>query len=455
MADPINPALLAALQQQQAQAAPPPAMPDASVLAAPQAPPPPPPAQVPAFAQQQAQALAADPQQVTEQKSGPVKRFLTSFLLGAGDAARAHVGLETSSQQSQREFQQGIAQQNANTTEGYRQAMTGHLQAQSDQLNALQQPFTFDKDDQSIPQQFRGATMTTAAANGLRQVFAKSQGAQSVADTKAQNALDVEALKQAGGNPKDHQITSIGGRRVMVSKRDGSIIKDLGLDTAMITGPMNANARAAAQAKYGVANVMDEDGNPTAVSRLQQLQSGAPTMTEKATQNLAGDKVGVATYLGASKLVENNLHVLRDPSQRAIIARATDAYEKDPGAFSAILNSSLQGGLSPEGAQLIGGLKQMNEFGASFKKYTGNGGAATDSLRNTIHGNQASAQNSEATNLQLIKQDRALAAQVGGILGKPGRYSVPARGGSPAASTLPATAPTGTDPFAAFGGRSR
>jgi hypothetical protein len=248
------------------------------------------------------------------------------------------------------------------------------------------------------------------------------------------------ALRGQGWQNKD-----AGGILQRVNKYTGEVQPVLDAKNRPIrsNSMLSPIVRAQAMAQYGVANVMDNAGNPTAISRLQQLQTGAPSMTEGQTMNLQGDKVGAVTYLAANKVVEDNLGVLRDPTQHAIVARTMDAMEKDPGAASQLINSAMQSGLSPEGAKLIGGLKQMNEFGAAFKKYTGNGGQATDSLRATIHGNQPNTANSEAVNRQLLEQDRNLATQVYQNLGRPGAYAPPARNSAPTPRTTNKPASSG------------
>lgn len=371
-------------------------------------------------------------------RPGKLKSFLTDFLYGAGQGLVNHAGLTTDYQKQQDAAKLGIQQQSADDLSYLRGSQADRLQQQTATLATQNAPYTFEKDDQSIPEQFRGQTMTTAAAQALKTVFAKGLNAQGIQDTKGDQALALEQLRQNGGNPKDHQIISSNGRRLMVSKRDGSLIKDLGADTAMITGPRNAVARAQANAAYGVSNVMDENGDPMAISRLTQLQTGTPTMSETQTQNLAGDKLGAATYMAANRTVHRLLPVLDDMGQRAIIARATEEVERNPGAIDSVISAATQQGLSPEGAQLIASMKQMNEFGSAFKKYTGNSGAATDSLRQVIHSNQPSTQNSKAVNERLLEQDLNLATGVMKNLGRPGRYAAPARGGStPAAPPTP------------------
>ena len=394
-------------------------------------------------------------------KPGPLKALLTNFLQGAGAGLTHAAGLPTQYEKQQNAAHLAIAQQGADDTSAYRQAQTGGLEAKATAADYANTQHTIAADDSSVLPQFRGLTTNVGAYQGLQKLSATVQGKidnttqqgqnrQDALESQGQNALQLEGMRQLGGNPRDHVVRSVNGVIGVYSKRDGSPVATLGTDTAMLT----PDVRARANAKYAAAQVMDANGNPTTVSRMTQLQTGAPTMTEKTTQTLAGDNLGTQTYLNANHAVRDNLFVLQDPQQRAIIARATEDVERNPGAIDSIINSSLQDGLSPQGAQLISAMKQMNEFGATFKKYTGNGGAATDSLRNTIHSNQPSSANSMAVNMNLLRQDEALAEGVQKNLARPTSYVVPAqsKGNTPTPKATPTPPSSSGSFFQKFGG---
>lgn len=437
----LRAAIQAALQQQTPNVAAPPV--DASPVNAPPAPVaqiatpsasnlPPTPAPAPP-----PQPTVAPP---TQQKPGIIKGLLTDFLYGGGQAALAHVGLPTDYSKQQDAAKLAIQQQGADDTTAYRQAQVGQLQAAAAQTNTKNEMVTLPNDPSYG--KFAGMPVTRAMAEAMIPIAAKNAQQTSNISAQGQNALDLEQLKQTDGNPRYNVIKSVNGEVGLYSKRGDSSkpIQQYGTDTALITGPRNAEARAHASAKYGTAQAMDDEGNPTTISRLQQLQTGTPTMNEKATQTLAGDKLGVDTYLSANKRVKDNISVLRDPKQRAIIARVTEDVERNPGAIDSVINAAIQEqGLAPAGAALITGMKQMNEFGPAFKKFTGNSGAATDSLRSTIHANQPSTANGEAVNLGLLGQDETLARGVLTVLARPSKYSVPSRS-APAAAPAPTTA---------------
>lgn len=434
-----------------------------------QAPPQAPPSPV-SQAQGQLQQIAQTPMQPVPQagpdQGSPVKRFLTNFFYGAGQGALREVGLPTDYEKQQNIIQQNQRQQQINQQAGETSSLIGLHQQQL--ANEKQQYAQTEYENQQLPvpdeiaQHFPG--QTTARRKDIGQMLqigsALNQKQPVDVDDDISDILKLPRgtqvdprmipilSKMAALNPNAWQVKDAGGKLQRVNKFTGEIQPVIQNGRTVTSNAMLSPwEHAKANAAYGVSNVMDDAGNPTAVSRLQQLQSGAPSMTEGQTMNLQGDRVGAVTYLGANKVVEDNLGVLRDTTQHAIIARTLDAMDKDPGATSQLINSAVQSGLSPEGAKLIGGLKQMNEFGASFKKYTGNGGQATDSLRATIHGNQPNTANSEAVNRQLLQQDRNLATQVLGNLQRPGAYSPKARQSTNTPAAQPAavggTAPEG------------
>jgi len=379
-----------------------------------------------------------------------VKSFLQQLVSGLGGAAYQgtqgalqRLGIPTDYEKQQNALKMGLQQQQQNSLEGLRQTQADQNSQRILGMQADLAPIQLPNDPKYGP--FAGQILPRAAAQKIAETYDKMATSKDIAQTKisgaGENALALEKLKQVGGNPRDHVLRSVNGVIGLYSKRDGSLIKPIGTDTVMIS----PDARYRAMARYGVSNVMDNEGNPTAVNRLTQLATGAPTMNEKATQTLQGDKLGATTYLAANARVEKNLPVLQDEVQRGIIARATQEVDRNPGAIDSILNSSLQEGLSPEGADLIAAMKQMNEFGATFKKYTGNNGVATDNLRTIINSNQPSTANSLATNRALLQQDRTLATQVLGNLARPGKYTVPSKSpsttGAPAAPSTPTPAP--------------
>lgn len=415
--------------------------------------------------QQQLQQLAQTPPQPVPQagpdQGSPVKRFLTNFFYGVGQGALQSAGLPTDYQKQQQTIQNNQRQQQISSQAQEASSLIGLHQQQLQNEKQSYAQNEYENQQMPIPQEvaqhFPG--QTTARRKDIGQILqigsALNQKQPIDLDDNISDILKLPRgtqvdprmvsifSKLAAVNPAAWQIKDAGGILQRVNKFSGESqpVLDQKGHTVASNATLTPQLRAYWSAKYGVANVMDNAGNPTAISRYDQLQSGAPSMTEGQTMSLAGDKVGAATYLAANKLVEQNLPVLRDTKQHAIIAQTMDAMEKDPGAAGQLLNSAMQSGLSPEGAKLIGGLKQMNEFGASFKKYTGNNGQATDSLRATIHGNQPNSANSEAVNLQLLRQDRGLATQVLGNLQRPGAYAPLARqstaapGGQPAPST--------------------
>lgn len=75
------------------------------------------------------------PANVQPSEPGPIKRGLTSFLYGAGQAALQHVGLPTDYEKQQNASKLAIQQQQANDMSAYRQAQTSGLTAKASQLD--------------------------------------------------------------------------------------------------------------------------------------------------------------------------------------------------------------------------------------------------------------------------------------------------------------------------------
>lgn len=427
----------------------------------------------PSQMQAQLQQIAQTPPQPVPQagpdQGSPVRRFLTNFFYGAGQSALQHVGLPTDYEKQQNVIQQNQRQQqisqHAQETSSliglHQQQLANEQQAhaQTDYLNQqVQIP-------QEIAQHFPGQTtarrqditgMLTAGVSANQKE--PQQVPDEIADmfhmphgTQISPVMLPVLAKIAGMQAGAKSIRDAGGYLQVVNKFTGESEPVLGQNGKPVASnaTITPQLRAYWMAKYGVANVMDSAGNPTAISKLDQLDTGTPTMTEGQTMALQGDKIGVQTYLGASQRVEKYLRsgVLNDPVQRGIIARATEELDKNPGATDSIISSFTQKqGLSSEGADMIAAMRQMGEFGSAFKKYTGNGGSATDSLRATIKSNQPSTANSNETNLRLLGQDRTLAQQIQQQLQRPGAYAPKAR-----QSSTPAQQP-GAPPPAAGGG---
>lgn len=428
--------------------------------------------------QQQLQQISQTPMQpvppVGPDQGTPVRRFLTNFFYGVGQGALKEAGLPTDYQKQQQAIANNQRQQQLNQQAGETSSLIGLHQQQL--ANEKQTYAQNEYENQQVPipdevaQHFPG--QTTARRKDVGQMLTISSALQqkqpidlddNVADimhlphgTQMDPRLVKTMTTAAGLSPSAWTEQNVNGYLYRVNKitnQSQPVLDQNGKplrSNAMLTPIVRAQANAA----YGVSNVMDNQGNPTAISKLQQLQTGAPSMTEGQTMGLQGDKIGVQTYLGASKRVENYLRsgILNDPVQRGIIARATEDMDKNPGAADSIISSYSQQGLSPQGADMIAGLRQMGEFGSSFKKYTGNNGSATDSLRATIKSNQPSTANSNETNLRLLEQDRTLAQQIQQQLQRPGAYAPQARQSSapPASQSTPAASQSSADPFAQF-----
>lgn len=321
----------------------------------------------------------------------------------------AHVGLQTDAQKQQVAF----AQNQQSQTQARQQAL---LQPQIDALTGktaatAAQNAPVDLDSLGID----GLTGKVLQKDlpGILIQHQKATAAQALQDTKNATNISINQQKYGPLSPLTHAFKDIGGETYMIDKRNGDKLADLGTSNSIAT----AAARAKYSAMYGLTNTMDEEGNPTSVSRLTALQQGLPSVGFDALKQIGSDRVGINQYQDIlDKQISPNLSVLNDPTQRAIIAHTLSEGEKNPGAFQALLTSSAQQGLSAQGAALAAGIMQGREFGGVARKYGGNMNG-TEGLMNRIMSNQASPLNSEQLNRDLIQNDRQFTQRALNTLG--------------------------------------
>lgn len=386
--------------------------------------------------------MSAGPQtpqvQDVQPKQGPIKSFLSQFIYGAGQGLLNHVGLQTDAQKQQVQFGQQQAQASAQRAQQLQQAQIQNYQSEAAQRAAGTNPV--DLEDLNIPG-LSGTVMQKDLPKVLVQHL-QNQGKQQVGEDKNQSNLDIANLKYGDGSqpgPLNTVIKDIGGRSLLLRKGTGEVLKDLGESNTVAT----AGARARAMAQYGIVNTMDQEGNPTSISRLDALSQGAPTASFDALKQIGSDKVGIGQYESILRTqIAPNLSVLNDPTQRAIIAHTLSEADKNPGAIQSLLTSGAQQGLSPQGAALAAGILQGREFGSVARKYGGNMNG-TEGLMNRITANQASPLNSEQLNRDLIQNDLTFTGRAQKQLAKITSHTSNVAPVSPA----PTTTPTATHRF--------
>lgn len=388
----------------------------------------------------QASSVAPAPPVVTPVQihPGPIKSFLQQFVHGAGQGLLTNAGLENDSQRQQRLFNQGIATQGAARQGQLINAQIGNYQSEADARNAQN---SFVPDDVAKQLGLTGQVLVKDLPKILvsRQQGANQAGVQTL---RNQGNLATTELKYGDGSkpgPLNTVIKDIGGRTYLLRKGTGEKLSDLGESNSIAT----ANARAEAQARYGLTNTMDENGNPVSESRLSAIQGGNPSVNFDAIKQIKSDQVGIGQYESILKdKISPNLKALNDPTQRAIIAHTLAEAEKNPGAIQALLTAGAQSGLSPQGAALAAGILQGREFGNVARKYGGNMNG-TEGLMNRIMSNQASPLNSEQLNRELIQNDLAFTKKAQGTLGgltshrQSGAAAPAASPATPAPSGLP------------------
>lgn len=370
------------------------------------------------------QAPAVQPEMATvnvppPKGPGPIKQLLSGLLYGGGQAMLQHVGLPTDYEKQQQAAKIQIAQEQAATQEGYRRDQGAYLQAQANQKDALSNMMAVPDDPRFGA--FRGQQLPASLVAPLIGKVMGAQSAEAIAANKNQSAEGIAADKNATtlqgkelqygqGSYMRRSVRSIGGRIISFDKGDPdnkALQKDMGPDTALITGPRNAYARAEAQARFGGVDSVDENGSPTYISRLQALQQGAPHVGYTNAKGVLSDMVGVKQYKDIlDQKISPNLSVLEDPGQRAAIAHTLAEADKNPGMLQALITSGMQeGALTKQGAELAAGIMQGREFGGVARKYGGNMNG-TEGLMNRIMANQASPLNARDLNESLIKNDR-------------------------------------------------
>jgi len=352
------------------------------------------------------------PPQVT-QAPGPIKSFLQTLVSGLGNSAYAgtqgalqRLGLPTDYEKQQDALKVGLQQQQQNSLEALRQSQQDLTSGKLDQLQSQLTPTAIPNDPKYGA--FAGTTMPMAAASAVMQKMEALQNAKDISAGKNTTALQGKEIQYGPDSYLRHGVRSVGGRIEMYDKGTGQKLQDMGPDTAMITGPRNADARAAAQAKYRTFDTTDANGAPVTISGLDALQGGAAHVPYTQAKGILSDRVGVQQYQDIlDNKIAPNLAVLNDNTQRVAIAHTLSELDKNPGATQALLTSALQNGaLTPAGAQLTAGIMQGREFGGVARKYGGNMNG-TEGLMNRIMSNQASPLNSLQLNQDLVANDRA------------------------------------------------
>lgn len=400
--------------------------------------------------------------EVPQPKPGPIKSLLTNLLYGGGQAMLQHVGLPTDYEKQQNALKIQLAQQQQQSLEQYRQAEGNRMEAQTAATTQGIEPFTIP--NQPIFGSFAGQTLPKNAAVAVMQKMAGLASAQDIAANKNTSAEAIAAGKNATAiagkqiqfGPTSYlrrSVKSIGGRIISFDKGDPdnkALQKDLGPDTALITGPRNAESRAYAQAKYGGIDSTDESGSPTYISRLQALQQGAPHVGYTNAKGVLSDMVGVKQYQDIlDNKITPNLGVLEDPAQRAAIAHTLSESDKNPGMLQALITSGVQeGALSPQGAALAAGIMQGREFGGVARKYGGNMNG-TEGLMQRIMANQASPLHAKDLNESLIRNDREFTDKaLSSILTlQKNSQGVKSRNPVPSPTSAPASTSTGHPSF--------
>ena len=373
------------------------------------------------------------------QNAGPVKaglrgvlaRMLGNFSYGAGQAMLKAAGDETDAERATR------------------LAQTAHLNAQTAMTNAQAQmlqtsvPFTLPNGTTvHLPQKMATDLMKQQLANqgktdvaGINKRFVVTPQGLYDTQTKDANGMPTPVPGSGAGVTITPEMTQqypipkeFTGKQIkltdlaalergqafsnqMIQTAAGPVVvpkagPNMGQATPVtINGkPIMSNQQAGAywQAKYGVVQSVDADGNPMYVSRL-----GAPGAAPAtgALQIFKG-KAGLDNYKDALTRVSSNLGMLDDPGQRALIAQTMRniGTNHDPGVITSFITNALGQGLDPRSADLVAAMQQAREFIGANRQFAGNFNGS-EALYNRMVANAPGVANARQINEALIKQD--------------------------------------------------
>jgi hypothetical protein len=416
-----------------------------------------------------------DPQ--TGQPMRPVSRgdmtleFLGQFLgnMAQGMAASGHgpgsnirgaaAAMTAPYQRSLQDWQvQQQAQQQQSQIEA-RQAQEAASRAQAQQYNMVDVPLYDKEGNQATNPDGTPATMQLQQKDvgrymgQLGKAGIAGQAAKEVAQIKEgiQLAMPPELAAQVGipagtmlgkggwssvnaklaAAGKNIQMGDIGNGHVgLVNKATGETVKDMGVGQYV----KRAEASAYFQAKFGVVPVqsVDENGDTTTqyVSRLQ-----APGMAPAAHAfDIVKGRAGLDNYKDSLNRISDNLDVMNDPTQRALIAQTMRDIGTihDPGIIASTVGSAIAKGMDPKAADLVAATLQAREFIGANRQFAGNL-RGSEALYQRMVANVPGPMNSPELNRALIKQDLQNTANIEAKMTK-------FQSGAPKAATGPLTA---------------
>lgn len=171
----------------------------------------------------------------------------------------------------------------------------------------------------------------------------------------------------------------------------------------------NQQAGAYWQAVYGLTPTTDTEGNPQLTPRIN---AAGMAPAANAFQIFKG-KQGLTNYKDALGRIQDNLDVLDDTGQRAILAQTLRSIGTihDPGIIAATLGNAVSQGLNPKAADLAAAMLQAREFIGANRQFAGNF-QGSEALYQRMVANVPGPMNSKELNQALIKQDLANTARI-------------------------------------------
>jgi hypothetical protein len=358
-----------------------------------------------------------------------IGQFINSFSQGlqaAGHGPGANLrglgaAIHAPYRQDVQEFQQRQQAQAEQAQVQSERARTAQTEAQTRMIGQTSTIMT-PMGPMTVPTKDLGKVQGQLGAATIR-----AEGAQKVAELKegVQFPLPVEMALQIGrmdlagkmlgksgwdsvnkaltAQGKNIQVGDIGNGHVgTFNKATGEILRDFGEGQRLKATEVGAQQRAYWAAKFGVTPVQDDTGRTYYVSRLD-----APGMAPAAHAfDIVKGKAGLNNYKDALTRISDNLDVMNDTTQRALIARTLRSIGTvhDPGIIASALGNAVSSGLDPKAADLAAAMLQAREFIGANRQFAGNF-QGSEALYQRMVSNVPGPMNSPALNRALIKQD--------------------------------------------------
>ena len=392
----------------------------------------------------------------TAPSPGPIKRGLSSFLYGAGQAALQHVELPTDYEKQQNSAHLAIAQQAADDTSQLRQAQISGLQQKADAADQGMAPFTF-ANDETVHPALRGKTMPFSAAQALQKVLLPAQVKADASTTNAQTAADAKVATSAQqvASREDISKAMLNYRQAMSDRNYGIAQQHIALARAGLgqrQQGLNLRQQMTEASLYG----LDMHGQALPGSaQIDDGTGGLTTVGSRFAPVAVKQQKTVATFNDLQGSVRN----LRSAIQQYQIegGNVNDAKlaaaAADPASTvgKVIQGKLITGGLTPTQLRVLNAQRQTVEQAGILRSTTGGTNSEQGAQRILETVPQLGRDSNESSFSKLDEQEQVLGRLISGQTGVHGGVS--ARKSGAAAPATP-SAPSSSKPsfLQKFGG---